>query len=327
MTIRSFDWRDLPALHRYRHQSVFLHSSLVLTRGPMLIPGALLSTLAPSMGIFTSVSIENADKNQVLIGQAIHTLGSQCAQLTFLTPEEALDSNALPPLLEHMSTQAVERGAFRLLADVDEDTLAFDALHQAAFAIYARQRIWQVTGGSVTQTGSTNWRQAEERDLIQVRSLYNNLIPGLVQQVEPFPAERLHGLVYRQDDDLLAYMELKYGHRGIWVQPFVHPDMENVPERLADLLANLPNRMSRPVYLCVRSYQSWLEAAIEGLGAEPSPRQAMMVKHMAIPQKALRALALPALEGGRPEVTAPFSHAQTTSPHNGGPAVTQMENQ
>jgi hypothetical protein len=61
---------DLPALHRYRQQSVFLHSSLVLTRGPMLISGAMLSTLAPSMGIFTSVSLENSDKNHLLIGQA-----------------------------------------------------------------------------------------------------------------------------------------------------------------------------------------------------------------------------------------------------------------
>jgi hypothetical protein len=326
MSIRPFDWRDLPALHRYRHQSVFLHTSLVLTRGPMLISGALLSSLAPAMGIFTSVSLENGDKGQTLIGQVMHSPGSQCAQLTFLTPDEALKTAVLPPLLEHLSAQAIERGAFRLLADADESTQAFDALHQSGFAIYTRQRIWRVKELPIEQSDSAEWRQTVERDLIPVRSLYNNLIPGLVQQVEPFPAERLHGLIYYQNEDVLAYVELKYGHRGIWAQPFVHPDMENVPERLSDFLSYLPNRLSRPVYLCVRSYQSWLEPSIESLGAEPSPRQAMLVKHLAIPQKALRALSIPAIEGGRPEITAPISHAQSLQPQNGGGVVTKLEN-
>jgi hypothetical protein len=324
-------------LYRYRQQSVFLHSSLVFTRGPMLISGAMLSTIAPATGIYTSVSVENGDKDQLLIGQVIHSLGSQCAQLTFLTPEEALETAALPPLLDHMSTQAVERGAFRLLADVNDAIQAFEVLRQAGFAVYARQRIWQLKGQSNAPTGPIPWREATERDLIPVRSLYNNLIPGLVQQVEPFPAERLHGLVYREGDDLLAYVELKYGHRGIWAQPFVHPDMGEVAEQLSDLFANLPNRApraSRPVYICVRSYQSWLEGAIESLGAEPKPRQAIMVKHLAIPQKALRPLTIPALESGRPEVSAPISHSQVAPTHNGGRAMVpawppgsgQMEN-
>jgi len=326
MSIRPFDWRDLPALHRYRHQSVFLNSLLLLTRGPMMISGAMLSTIAPAMGIFTSVSLEETNKGQMLIGQSVHALGSQCAQLTFITPDEAMQSAALPPLLEHLCAHAAAQGSFRLLADVDEETLAFEVLRQSSFAIYARQRIWQLKAAPSGELKSTDWRQATERDLIPVRSLYNNLIPGLVQQVEPFPAERLHGLVYRQEDDVLAYVELRYGHRGIWAQPFVHPDLEDVPVRLASLLANLPNRLSRPVYLCVRSYQSWLEPGLESLGAEPSPRQAMMVKHLAIPQKALRTLSLPAIEGGRPEISAPISHAQSIPPHNGGPAVAKMEN-
>jgi hypothetical protein len=287
----------------------------------MLISGAMLSTIAPSMGIYTSVSVENGDKDHLLIGQVIHSLGSQCAQLTFLTPEEALETAALPPLLDHMSTQAVERGAFRLLADVNDQIQAFEVLRQAGFAVYARQRIWQLQEQSNGPTGPTPWRDASERDLIPVRSLYNNLIPGLVQQVEPFPAERLHGMVYREADDLLAYVEIKYGHRGIWAQPFVHPDLGEVSERLADLFTNLPNRQSRPVYICVRSYQSWLEGAIESLGAVPKPRQAIMVKHLAIPQKAFRALTLPALESGRPEVSAPISHSQVNSSQNGGQVI------
>ena len=37
-----------------------------------------------------------------------------------------------------------ERGALRLLADVDEQTLAFEALRKCGFAIYNRQRVWRL---------------------------------------------------------------------------------------------------------------------------------------------------------------------------------------
>lgn len=326
MSIRPFDWRDLPALHRYRNESVFLNSSMVLTRGPTLIPGALLSSFPSATGVLTSVSVNNGDTDQTLIGQAIHTAGSQCAQMAFLAPDSALDSEAIPALLDHLSNRSIKLGAFRLLADVDDATLAFEALRRAGFGIYARQRIWQLEGHPSGDPVDIPWQTALEGDLIAVRSLYYNLTPGLVQQVEPFPEDRLQGLVYRQGDDLLAYAELKYGRRGIWMQPFIHPDAEEVANGLIDLLQNLPYRLSRPVYLCVRSYQSWLEPAIENLGAKPGPPQAMMVKHLAIPQKAVRPVALPTLEGGQPEVTASITQARFEGPTPVPSPVTQSEN-
>jgi len=310
MNIRTFDWRDLPTLQRYRQQSVFLNSVQVLTRGPVLLSGALLSSLAPGMGIFTSVSVAGGDANPVIIGQIMRSSGAPCAQLTFLTPEKALASDGLAPLLDYLSVQAVETGAFHLVADVDEQSAAFDALRQAGFAIYARQRIWRLAGQPVGESKPFSWRVAKDQDLIAVRSLYNNLVPGLVQQVEPFPADRLRGLVYGKGSDILAYVELKYGSRGVWAQPFIHPDAEEAAEYLAGLFQNLPHRNSRPVYVCVRSYQFWLEQAIGEMGAEPGPRQAMIVKHLAVAQKAARAFAVPAIESGHPEASAPIAHSQ-----------------
>ncbi len=313
MGIRPFDWRDLPALHRYRKKSVFLNSALIVTRGSWLISGSLLSSIAPSTGIITSVGLDNGDTTEKLIGQIIHPLGAQLAQMSFLTPDEALNSNGLPLLLEHLSTQVVERGAFRILADVDEQTVAFEALRRNCFAIYARQHVWRLKPSESDTKHAEAWQTASDRDLISVRSLYHNLVPGLVQQVEPFPEERLQGWVYRQGEDVLAFVELRYGHRGIWAQPFIHPDAEELADKLINLLQNLPSRRSRPIYLCVRSYQSWLEPSIEDIGAESSPRQAVMVKHLAAPQKAVRSYALPALEGGQAEATTPIMRSQYTS--------------
>ena len=318
MSVRPFDWRDLTVLHRYRHKSVFLNSALLLTRGPMLVQGALLSYLAPAMGIFTCVSDDHTENDLTLIGQVIHTLGSQFAHLTFLAPDNASDMLHFAPILDYMVALSGERGAFRLLADVDEHTEAFEVLRQGGFAIYTRQRIWQWTEEKLNDLLAkipdpplaNNWRTANGRDTIAIRSLYNNLVPGLVQQAEPFVAQHPKGLVYYQDGELLAYVELQYGHRGIWAQPFIHPDAEGISDHFLHFLQKLRNRHSRPVYLCVRSYQSWLETAIDELGAECGPKQAVMVKHLAVQQKALRTLTLPALEGGQAEISAPIAHSE-----------------
>jgi hypothetical protein len=309
MTIRPFDWRDFPRLQSYRSQSVYLDTTLVLTRGPMLLSGALLSFLAPQTGIITSVCSGKEDCSQTLIGQMIHSAGAPAAHMTFVTPDRALDSPAFPALLEDFVVTSGKRGAFRLLAEVDDRSQAFEGLRQSGFAIYGRQRVWRLSSPPAGEHGQNCWRAANGEDASPVRSLYNNLVPGLVQQVEPFSASRPQGLVYYQGDNLVAYIELKYGHRGIWGQPFVHPDAQDVPERFIDLVQQLPYRGSRPLYLCVRSYQSWLEPAIEDLGAEVGPLQAVMVKYLAVPQKAARMFAMPALEGGHPEISAPMGMA------------------
>lgn len=309
MSVRPLDWRDLTTLHHYRDQSVFLDSALVLTRGPLLVPGALLSFLAPGMGIFTAVSLAENRHDPNLVGQIIHVLGSSFAHLTFVTPGDALDSPALLPLIEYLIAAAGQRGAFRLLADVDERMTIFEVLRRSSFAIYSRQRIWQLTQRIPERPSADRnqrrWRAAFRRDALAIQTLYNNLAPGLVQQIEPFVADqRPRGMVYRQGDDLLAYVELRYGGRGVWVQPYVHPDVQDASELFADLLHGLTARGSRPVYICVRSYQSWLEPFIEELGAEAGPRQAVMVKHLTSLQKAARSYVMPALESGQTEVTA-----------------------
>jgi hypothetical protein len=305
MTVRPFDWRDLAALHSYRDQSIFLDSALVLTRGPLLVPGALFSFLAPGMGIFTAVSQSNSQEARLVIGQIMQLFGSPFAHLTFVTPDEALETPLLTELLEYLVAVAGGRGAFRVLADVDDRTNIYEVLRRSSFAIYTRQRIWQLTRQIGGREQKQVWRQAARQDALAIRLLYNNLVPGLVQQIEPFNAnQRPHGMVYQQSDDLMAYVELRYGQRGIWVHPFFHPDAQDVTERFFNLMHSLANRGARPVYICVRSYQSWLEPAIEELGAEAGSRQAVLVKHLSSLQKAVRPLAVPALEGGQTEMTA-----------------------
>jgi hypothetical protein len=312
MNIRPFDWRDLPNLHRYRHQGLFLDSTLLLTRQPSLVPtGALLNYFAPSTGIFTYVA-EDDDRPAPLLGQVTHTAGAQTAHLSFLAPEAILpeSSLALELMLESMSQAVAERGGMFILAEVYESNPVFTLLHQNGFAVYARQRFWQLNVPPGLSQANT-WRPCVDRDIIPIRSLYNNLVPGLIQQVQPPPTNHPKGMVYYQGDDLLGFIELTYGSRGILAQPFIHPDAEHLSASLTPLLESLPDRGDRAVYLCVRTYQSWLEAALYDAEAQPSPLNAVMVKRLVVSRRAEQPFVIPAIEATRAE---PVARIETNEP-------------
>ena len=95
--------------------------------------------------------------------------------------------------------------------------------------------------------------------------------------VEPAP-KRVLGFVCQ---NLKCYASVTAGMYGIVLTPLIHPEEQNVGEKLLALVAGLPDRRGRKVYLNVRSYQAWLEPVLEDLGAKASARQAVMVKHLA----------------------------------------------
>ncbi|HEY5269318.1 MAG TPA: hypothetical protein VII97_03220 [Anaerolineales bacterium] len=276
MTVRSFDLLDLPLLSRYRHDVLPLYSARILTRGNPLGAMAMLSYLNPRRYIYTAIASENGDS---LMGQVILKGDETSARLTFLAPMENINGLTLP-LLDHLTTQAGEWGAFHLLAEVDENSPFFRSLRQAGFAMYAWQRVWKLPKLEKPDEDSS-WREAEETDWPAVQSLHGQIVPALIQPVDTLP-KQASGLVCRPDGNLQAYVAVNSGPAGVWIQPLVPPDSGCGPERLA----GLSGWGSRPVYVCVRSYQAWLETVLEDLGAEAGPRQAVMVRRLAKLQKA-----------------------------------------
>jgi hypothetical protein len=198
--------------------------------------------------------------------------------MVFLAPAENISGLTLS-LLDHLAAEAREWGAFHLLAEVDEDSPAFRSLRQGGFSIYAMQRVWKLPKLEKT-VESDPWREAAETDWPAVQSLHGQIVPALIQPVDSLPKQP-SGLVCRPEGNLQGYLAIDSGPAGIWIQPLVPPDSGCSPERLA----GLPNPGNRPVYICVRSYQAWLETALEELGAEAGPRQAVMVRRLAKAQK------------------------------------------
>jgi hypothetical protein len=278
MIVRSLDVLDLPLFSRYRRDMLSLDTARLLTRGDPLGAAALLSYLDPRRHIYTAVAAENGSS---LMGQVTLREEETSARMTFLAPAENINGLTLP-LLEHLIAQVGEWGAFHLLAEVDEDSPVFRLLRQAGFAMYAWQRVWRLPDSDRAEKKDI-WRPAAETDWPAVQTLYGQIVPALLHPVEVLPKQAM-GLVC-SEGNLQAYVAVNSGSKGIWIQPVVPPDSDCVSEQLAGLKHAVSDWREKPIYVCVRSYQAWLETVLEDLGSQAGPRQAVMVRRLAKLQK------------------------------------------
>ena len=303
--IRPLAFRDMPLFNRYRKKGLDLDSIPMLTWGPgVLSAGAMLSAFSSLTGVFTYL-IEKRDE-AALIGQVLHHQDSPFAQLTFLAPIDQVPSNELSILLDQLIAQVSARGAHSIIAEVEESGPAFEALREAGFSIYARQGIWRFRRGKSSEKTNHNWRHAEEIDALSVKLLCGSLVPGIIQQVEPAPWNRLKGLVHYEQGELRAYVDLRKGPQGLWLQPFVHFDAQSFQQSFEQIVNELSPSRKRPLYVRIRSYQDQLEEMLKEMGAAMGPRQAVRVKRTDLRIKAKHRQAIIEGNGRRAEPSAPI---------------------
>lgn len=277
MTIRPLDLLDIPIITRYRNDVLTLDSARALTRGHPLGAMSLLAYINPARHLYAAIA--NGGET-VLLGGVIHSRGDPFAKLLYLAPSSRLDDRQLPALIEHLAMQAGEWKAFHVMAEVDETSEVFPALRMAGFSVYAWQKLWDVSLLEKTEPApaGSGWRRVQSVDLPLVQSLHYQIVPPLLHPVEPAP-NRVVGFVH--SENMKCYASVTSGLYGTVLTPLIHPDEHHVSEKIAALVASMPNRNGRRVYLNVRSYQTWLEPVLADLGALASPRQAVMVKHLA----------------------------------------------
>jgi len=285
MPIRPLAILDLPYLYSFREEAIGLDTARTLTRGNPLGAVGLFAYVNPARHIYSA--IVNGEHESVL-GGIIHSRDETFAKLLYIAPSSQLNHPDLPELIENLSAQAGTWGAFHVLAEVDETSDAFIALRKAGFSVYAWQRMWDVS--DVTETNSDAraerkakpevevWTRVKSVHVPSVQSLYHQIVPPLLQPVEPQPN---NALGWMSNEGVKCYVGVTHGAYGIVLIPLIHPEATDVSAKLASLISNLPDRRNRPVYLCVRSYQAWLEPVLADLGAQGADRQAVMVKHLA----------------------------------------------
>ena len=274
MPIRSLDILDLPLIVRYRDDALTLDSTLALTRGHPLGAAGLFAFINPARNLYAAISNEETNS---LLGGITHSRNETFAKLLYLAPASHLSHAALPALVEHLIEQAGDWGAFHVIAEIDETSDIFPALRQVGFSVYAWQRMWDISELNGASDVPRSWTRARSMNRTALQNLYHQIVPQLMHPVEPLP-KKVRGLIC--SGDVKCYVDLSSGAQGIVMTPLIHPEATEVESKLVSLLKCIPDRRGRPVYLCVRSYQAWLEPALEDLGARAAPRQAVMVKHL-----------------------------------------------
>jgi len=259
MSIRPLALLDLPYLHSFRDEAVGLDISRTLTRGNPLGAMGLFSYVNPSRHIYSAIA--NGEDDTIL-GGIIHTRDETFAKLYYLAPSSQLDHPDLP--------------AFHVLAEVNERNGAFVSLRRSGFSVYAWQRMWDVSNIAESDSKSV-WTRVRSVHLPTVQSLYHQIVPPLLHPVEPQPKAAVGWMC---NEGAKCYVSVSHGTHGIVLTPLIHPEATDVSKKLSGLISHLPDRRNRPIYICVRSYQAWLEPVLADLGAQAAERQAVMVKHL-----------------------------------------------
>lgn len=326
ISVRTFAWPDIITFYRYRRQVVSTDCAQALTHGSPGSPLGFLARLNPAVSVYTCIR-PSSGGSPALIGQMQYADGSRSAHIAFLLPDKSLNQPGIAELLDQLASKAGSWGAFHLLAEVEENSCALEGLRHSGFSVYAWQRLWKYTSQEARPVGNkavnhsssldgrgSFWQPASSVDEVNIRNLYQLLVPPLVQSAEPLTLQKPLGWVLRQEGEILAYVEGTYGPQGIYLQPLIHPAVENIGQVMADLIASQRNASGRPIYIAIRSYQAWLETVVRDLECEVAPRQALMVKHLIIQERVpLLRNTHSVLEKITGETSVPLVHNSTTT--------------
>ncbi|MFQ5400862.1 MAG: hypothetical protein ACE5E7_14850 [Anaerolineae bacterium] len=286
--VRPFDLRDLALVRRLGVHGVSLYTEPALTNSLHPLRGALLSIVGGDLPTYVWKEKKTSAAGFVQLyleeGNNSHAhilcLGATPAQASADGQVSSVDERVWLPLLEQAIADVGQRGIHSLVAEVSETGDELPILRRAGFAVYTRQDIWVLEKVSDHQHPALLSPRHSVDDW-EIQLLYTNTVPRLVQLVEPSPPlQSGNGWVMREDGELTAFVHMCFGAIGTWMRLSIHPRAaERADEIVAAALQVVRTREQRPVYCCVRRYQSWLQAPLERAGYVHWGSQAVMVKH------------------------------------------------
>ncbi|MEA4811589.1 MAG: hypothetical protein VB108_03345 [Anaerolineaceae bacterium] len=273
------------------------------TRGFPLNPHNLLACFKPSSSVKTLV-YESSGSLQGSI-QIRMEQSNLWAQLTYMLAEKGYDA-VLSELLEESVRVCGSWGAQALLCDLPADSPFLDCFKKCGFTLWAKQRIYQMQpSASSAQSLQFAWRTWTSADIPAMEKLYRSLVPGLFQNLEQLSRKAKLGLILKDEQGkCMAFADYDEGPKGVWLQPFIMPQMDE-PQLLWDMLAALKPLGKLPVYLSARSYQPWVDSLAQNAQGCIVSEQFLLVKYLAasvLTQHAVQSFGLEAkgVEGSLP---------------------------
>lgn len=296
MMIKLFDLRDLATVRRLVTSVTSLHVESALIQDFQPIRSAVAGMLMESS---TPTYVWKAETNEKVgfVQLRLREDGTR-AQLIRLGAEsnEVVPAKNSPPplennqekpnldvwlpLLDQLAMELGQRGVQNLVADVNEVGVELPILRRAGFAVYTREDIWKLTQYQAS-TKLPVWQPRRSSDDWDIHLLYANLVPRLIQLVEPSPPVH-DGMVWvlREANGMTAFVQRHDGPTGSWLRFFIHPDATMPTEKIIESAVQLkPPSPDHPLYCGVPRYQSWLRLALQKIGFAHWGSHAVMVKH------------------------------------------------
>ena len=293
--IRPFDLRDVPLVAQLENQGTLLNAELALTQKPHPLQSALASFFSlGSRGRYTYVrrgALPNLSSRHAGVVQLRVRGDSTRGYITFIAPALSVGNSVEEvwlDLIEYIGIEAGRNGVHHLIAEAPEDGDEVDVLRRAGFVIYLRQDIYHLDTAKAGASPATDGtlRACEDVDTWAIQQLYYNTAPRLAQLAEGAPqpghTHARRGYVYYEEKgSLAAYVELRRGSHGAWLNLLVHPDAESRAARIMhQALTQLGPEWDRPIFCGVRRYQEWLHRPLESLGFAAHGSSVLMVKHL-----------------------------------------------
>lgn len=176
-------------------------------------------------------------------------------------------------------------GALNVLAEAEENSPIHESLRKTGFTSYGWETAWKLPGKILSSKEvKDEWQVSSPADDPQLRSLYQSLVPPIVQAAEAYSNGGTRRLIFRVNEEIIAYVESSAGPSGLYLRPLIHPSAADITGMLIKL-CNQFSDFGQPVYLQVRSYQAWLMDALQPIGGESSAQFTLLVKHLAILQR------------------------------------------
>jgi hypothetical protein len=218
-----------------------------------------------------------------IICQLRHTSQERPAFLSFLGSNGEIQDEDLVAIMDDMRQCTQNLGAMHLVSEVDHKQPLLERMKSWGFSVSAWQDIWkldQQSSFSVTSKDEVEWCPLAEVDWWQAVQLLQSIIPPISQATDLPLRHRSRFWVCHQADRIIAFSDVRHGPHGIWIRPTFDPEVSHVSDLLLNLVNSLPARLSRPLYLSISSYQSWLFRSIEMMNAEYIGHQAILIKHL-----------------------------------------------
>lgn len=286
--IRPFHLRDLALVHRLGEHGVVFQTRAALTRIPNPVRRAIVHML---IGGHYSTYVWKAENGDAA-GFAQLSWGDQnsSAHLACLGTEsigctgkgdEDIDEDVWLALLDELTVVAGQRGFHNIIAEASENGPELPILRRAGYAVYTRQDIWICDHPS----GETSPDLLVPRQTIDdwdITVLYSNIVPGLIQSVEPNPPINAgQNWILREEGELAAFVHILEGPIANWMRLLIHPNAQTKPKRIVEAALQMnPPSPEHPIYCSVRRYQSWLQGSLEKAGFRLWGSQAVLVKHI-----------------------------------------------